>query len=64
MEQIERVMAIVHYETKEDMLEDLKNCVTVRRLRFRRKKNSYLYPKVSFECRKILFIEKFNKEEE
>jgi hypothetical protein len=64
MAQIERIVAIMHYETEEDMLEDLKNCVTVRRLRFRRKKNSYIYPKASFETRKILFIEKFNKEEE
>lgn len=29
-----------------------------------RKKNSYLCPKVNFELREILFIEKFNKEEE
>lgn len=64
MAQIERVMAIMHYESEEDMLEDLKRCITVRRLRFRRKKNSYIYPKVSLESRKILFIEKFNKEEE
>lgn len=64
MAQIERVMAIMRYETEEDMLEDLKNCLTLRRIRFRHKKHSYIYPKVSFECKKILFIEKFNKEEE
>lgn len=63
MAQIEMVMAIMHYETEEDMLEDLKNCYTVRKLRFRHREHSYIYPKVSFDCRKILFIEKFNKEE-
>lgn len=54
----------MRYETEDDMLEDLKNCYAVRQLSYRQNKHSYIYPKVSFECKKILFIEKFNKVEE
>ena len=62
MAQYERIVAIARYETEEDMLEDLKNCYTERRMRYRRIKYSYL--KASLERKEILFIEKFNKEEE
>lgn len=64
MTQFERIVAIMRYETEEDMLEDLKNCYAERQLRYRYKNRNCLYPKVSFERKEILFIEKFNKEEE
>lgn len=60
MAQHERIVVITRYETEEDMLEDLKNRYTERRLRFRRIKYSYL--KVSLERKEILFIEKYNEE--
>ena len=60
MAQHERIAVITRYETEEDMLEDLKNRYTERRLRFKRIKYSYL--KVSLERKEILFIEKYNEE--
>ena len=60
MAQHERIATITRYETEEDMLEDLKNRYTERRLRFKRIKYSYL--KVSLERKEILFIEKYNEE--
>ena len=60
MAQHERIVAIMRYETEEDMLEDLKNRYTERRIRFKGIKYSYL--KVSFERKEMLFIEKYNEE--
>lgn len=53
----ERIVAIARFNTKEDMLEDLKNCYTERRMRY--KHINYSYLKASLEHKEILFIEKY-----
>ena len=57
MEQNERIVAIARHKTEEDMLEDLKNCYSERRMRFRHIKYSYL--KTGFEHKEILFVERY-----
>ena len=57
MAQNERIVAIARHKIEEDMLEDLKNCYTERRIRYRHIKYDYL--KASLEHKEILFIEKY-----
>lgn len=57
MPQHERIVAIARHKTEEDMLEDLKNCYSERRMRYRHIKYSYL--KASLEHKEILFVERY-----
>lgn len=57
MTQNERIVAIARHKTEEDMLEDLKNCYSERRMRYKHIKYSYL--RASLEHKEILFIEKY-----